>query len=122
MTDAWYIEKRSSEKEERLRLVETAADVILEEIRSVPYAMDDYPPPDFFLDENESLFAKLLKIFLERLTLNKKRGNTNKWEKKGFSHFTQCYIVLSGQILSFPPYKLGYQLFIIRSMGHESSD
>lgn len=82
MTDAWYIEKRSSEREERLRLVETAADVILEEIRSVPYAMDEYPPPDSFLDENESLVPEVLKVFLERLILKKKRGNIDKWKKK----------------------------------------
>lgn len=82
LTDAWYVEKRLSEREERLRLVETAADVILEEIRSVPYAIDNYPPPHSFLDENESLVPELLKIFLERLILKKKRGNTDKWKKK----------------------------------------
>lgn len=88
LTDAWYNEKRSSEREERLRLVETAADVILEEIRSVPYALDDYPPPDSFLSENESLVPEVLKVFLERLILTKKRGNTDKWKKKSFGHFS----------------------------------
>lgn len=78
MTNAWYTEKRSSEREERLRLVETAADIILEEIRSVAYVVDDYPPPDSFLHENENLVPEVLKVFLERLILKKKIGDSDK--------------------------------------------
>lgn len=69
-----------TERQESLRLVEAAADVILKEIRSVPYVnvMDDYPPPDTFFDENVSLVPQLLKVFLEAVTLEKKRWNTDK--------------------------------------------
>lgn len=90
LTDAWYTANRSSEREERIRLVETAADLILEEIRSVAYVMDDYPPPDSFLLDNEILVPELLNVFLERLILKKKRGDSDKWKKKVLA-ITQYY-------------------------------
>lgn len=82
LTNAWYTEKRSSEREEHLRLIETTADIILEEIRSLAYVVDDYQPPDSFLHDNENLVPEVLKIFLESLILKKKIGGSDKWKRK----------------------------------------
>lgn len=55
LTDSWYAQKRSTETEEQTRIIETAADILYEAIRSKVYDLDTYPPPDTFLSEIEDL-------------------------------------------------------------------
>lgn len=69
------MERHSSEWVERLQSVETAANVILEEIRSIPFDTDDYPPHSstLFVGRKLKLVPEIFKVFLERLILKKKR-------------------------------------------------
>ena len=60
-----------NEKEKRLRIVKTAAAIIVEDIRSQVYEIEQYPPPDEFLEGNEELIPENLRRFAQfRTSLN----------------------------------------------------
>lgn len=82
LSDAWYQQALKNEQEERLRIVKTAAEIIVEDIRSQVYETEQYPPPDKFLEGNEELLPGTLRTFMETVVLNKKRGNHDIWKKK----------------------------------------
>ncbi|KAE9523143.1 hypothetical protein AGLY_016457 [Aphis glycines] len=50
LTNAWYDSKKANEEEERLRIVEAAATIIREDIRSFIYETDSFPPPNKFMN------------------------------------------------------------------------
>lgn len=82
LNDAWYQQGLRNEQEERLRIVKTAAAIIVEDIRSQVYDTEHYPPPDKFLERNEELIPETLRTFIETVLLNKKRGGHDMWKKK----------------------------------------
>ncbi|XP_076040412.1 glutamate--cysteine ligase isoform X1 [Oratosquilla oratoria] len=83
LTDAWYENHRShDEKEERLRIVKTAARIIAEDIRSQMYEADQYPPPENFLEELDSLIPETLQCLVKTIVLKNKKGNQRKWNRK----------------------------------------
>lgn len=49
LTNIWYNQKSSNEKEERVRIVKTSTAIITEDIRSKVYETTHYPPSDNFL-------------------------------------------------------------------------
>lgn len=82
LTNSWYQKTCMSEREERLRVVEAAAKIICEDIRTQVYNTTDYPPPDRFLEESQAAVPETLKSFLDTLIVNRKRGNIKKWTNK----------------------------------------
>ena len=83
LTDAWYENHRShDEKEEWLRIVKTAAKIIAEDIRSQMYETDQYPPPENFLSELDSLIPETLNCLVKTIVLKNKKGNQRKWDRK----------------------------------------
>ncbi|KAL7294972.1 hypothetical protein TKK_0011683 [Trichogramma kaykai] len=71
----WYKNKNQDPAEDRKRIVETAAEIILDDIRSKFYDVSEYPAPNCFL-ENIDDIPVTLKLFLET-TLKKKKKHQN---------------------------------------------
>ncbi|XP_061724855.1 uncharacterized protein LOC133530806 [Cydia pomonella] len=65
LKEKWHEEKLEDERSERLRIVRTAANIILEDIRSILFDTNNYPPPSSFLDEVNSVIPETLKTFVE---------------------------------------------------------
>ncbi|XP_048000447.1 uncharacterized protein LOC125237427 isoform X2 [Leguminivora glycinivorella] len=61
----WHEERLQDEKSERLRIVRTAANIILEDCRSTLFDTQTYPSPSEFLDEVNSVIPESLKTFVE---------------------------------------------------------
>jgi len=80
--DNWYNEKKNNPEEERLRVVKAAAEIILQDIRSVVYDVTEYPPSDNFLQDAESGIPESVMLFLESIVLKNKRKALEDWRKK----------------------------------------
>lgn len=74
LTGAWYEERKSNENEERLRIVQAAADIVCEDIRSQFYETGMYPPTDNFLGDVETAIPNTLKTFLDAVIMKKKKS------------------------------------------------
>lgn len=70
LRDAWYEEKLNKESDERLRIVQKAAEIIRHDIQSKVCNDKEYPPTDDFFKDTEDLPESLL-TFLESLMMNK---------------------------------------------------
>ncbi|GBM41156.1 hypothetical protein AVEN_4178-1 [Araneus ventricosus] len=115
LSDNWYQQKRSSEQEERIRIVKTAASIILEDIRSQVYETQEYPPPNNFLQEGESIIPETLRVLTKTIILNKKREDLEKWRKR-----CTASSLLRGRSLLYQVCRLDWRHFFIRSMDLES--
>lgn len=116
LTDSWYQHKSLSEKEERRRIVETAAAIIVEDIRSQVHDTTQYPPPDCFLEENENLIPDTLRAFTETVVLSKKHGDIDKWKKKSVAlAHTIISAVRPKSFLS--PMQVGLAAFLYKKYG-----
>ncbi|CAH1118147.1 unnamed protein product [Phaedon cochleariae] len=82
LSDSFYQSRLLDPREERLRIVSAAADIIREDIRSQVYEISQYPPPDDFLKDVESVIPESLLHFFESLILKNKRGTLEKWKKR----------------------------------------
>lgn len=71
--EKWYDERQSNPADERLRVVKTAAQIILEDIRSLTFDTTEYPPSDDFLKGADNSVPETLKLFLESVVLKNKR-------------------------------------------------
>lgn len=69
----WQTAKGSDDKEEKLKIIRTAAKILLDDIRSTPFDLSEYPPPDNFLKESEDVVPKTLMTFLEELIIKNKK-------------------------------------------------
>ncbi|GBM68733.1 hypothetical protein AVEN_263559-1 [Araneus ventricosus] len=101
LSDNWYQQKRSSEQEEGIRIVKTAAPIILENIRSQVYETPEYPPPDNFLQESEFIIPETLRALTETIILNKKNEEIRKNGGKGVLQSHIVSSLLRGQSLSY---------------------
>lgn len=79
LSDSFYKEKKGNPAEERSRVVEEAAGIILEDIRGL-LLQDEFPPIDDFMKNIESTIPQSLKVFLRALIMKYKCSTTNKWE------------------------------------------
>lgn len=70
--DTWYTAKCADKREEKLRIVKTAASIILEEIRTTPYDTSQYPPPDRFVESAKDDVPEYLYTLLEELIVKNK--------------------------------------------------
>lgn len=82
LRDAWYSDKQSNEQEERKRVVEEAAVIVFQDIRSQVYDITQYPPADNFFEDVEKVVPQTLRLFLEKIILTKKRGDLDKFRTK----------------------------------------
>lgn len=64
--------KKQNEREEKIRIVKTAADLVREEIQSRIYNTGFYPPSDSFLENAEKDVSGILLTFLNHLTRSKR--------------------------------------------------
>jgi len=65
LTQHWYRSRLENTEEERLRIVKTAAEIILEDIRSAVHDLDTYRPCAQFFDGADDQLPKSLKVLLE---------------------------------------------------------
>lgn len=82
LSDNWYENRKTDPKEERLRVVQAAAAIILEDIRSQIYSTTQYPPSDQFLSDIEDVIPQSLLSFFKTVVITNKRGSCEKWKQK----------------------------------------
>lgn len=75
-------QQKKNHCDERLRIVEAAASIIKEDIRSITIVRDSYPPPGHMLDDINKDIPKTLTHFLHELIMKNKKGETKKIEAK----------------------------------------
>ncbi|XP_014616400.1 PREDICTED: uncharacterized protein LOC106793738 [Polistes canadensis] len=79
LSKAWYENKNLNPQEERLRIVEAAAAIIREDIRSSIVETKSYPPPSKMLDDVNQEIPKTLLHFLEEVILKNRKGKFAMW-------------------------------------------
>lgn len=90
-----------------------AASIILEDIRSKVYDLEEYPPPDGFFRDVGSDVPETLNTFLESVILTHKKGNVDKWKKKCTS--LAHYVISAARLRSFlSPIQIGVSTFIYK--------
>lgn len=84
INDNWYTARKASPEEERLRIVESAAKIIYEDIRCMAFNDQHYLAADKFLNNvgNETHMPKSLEQFLNRIIMQDKKGDRTKPEIK----------------------------------------
>lgn len=81
--EKWYSERKASLAEERLRVVQAAAQIILQDIRATVYDTDVYPTPDALKMAEGGPLPETLKYFLENvITTKAKRNHENAVKRK----------------------------------------
>lgn len=116
LSDAWYKDKQSNLDDERLRIVRTAAKIILEDIRSTVCVTTGYPPSDEFLKDVDNMVPKSLFVFLQDIIGKYKRGDAQAWERKctAISHA----IMSATRPSSFlSPLQIGLSAFLSKKYG-----
>ena len=72
--EKWYSERKKSNADERIRIVETAAAIIREDIRSRVYSDSEYTASDTDLDDR-TLLPKSLQSLLNGVIISKSASN-----------------------------------------------
>ncbi|GBL56600.1 hypothetical protein AVEN_130445-1, partial [Araneus ventricosus] len=108
--------KRSSEQEECIRIVKTAASIILEDIRPQVYDTQEHPPPENSLQEIESIIPESLHVLTEETTLNKKRGDLEKWRKR-CTAMAHCIISAARPKSFMSGMQVGLAAFLFKKYG-----
>lgn len=82
INDKWYESRKSNDKEERLRIVDLAAHIILQDVRSMAYNTNEYNSPTDFLNNANADIPETLKLFLDILIKTHKHVPKSKsWAK-----------------------------------------
>lgn len=76
---AWYEKQEKKMEDERIRVVKSAEEIIVEDIRSQIYLLDSYPSPITFLENAEEDVPVTLQTLLETIILKNKRGDLHRW-------------------------------------------
>ncbi|XP_047990434.1 uncharacterized protein LOC125229597 isoform X2 [Leguminivora glycinivorella] len=79
LEEKWYNNKQKDDQMERMRIVCTAANIVLEDIRSPIYETSYYPPPSSFLQKVDDPVPQTLKNFVE-IIVTKYKNNPEKSE------------------------------------------
>lgn len=82
LDDDWYLKKKINSEEERLRIVDMAAKIIVQDIRSRHYLTSHYENPASFLTSAESQITPTLLSFLNYLLHANKKFKTDIAKKK----------------------------------------
>lgn len=116
LSQKWYENKIKNPEEERLRVVEAAAAIIREDIRTSIVETKSYPPPSKMLDDLNSEIPKTLLHFLKEVMMKNKKVSTENLNTKctAISHAIMAAIrqrSFSSQLL------LGLSVFLHRRFG-----
>lgn len=82
LSKAWYDGKKLDTEAERLRIVEAAAAIIREDIRSSIVETKSYPPPSKMLDNYNEEIPKTLLHFLEEVIVKNRKGKVDHLKTK----------------------------------------
>lgn len=82
LINSWYNERASSEQDERARIVQAAATIICEDIRTTAYNTTDYPDLTNFTEESKNLVPQTLALFLKTVIVKNKKGKTDGLQRK----------------------------------------
>jgi len=78
-----FYETRSDDiSNEKIRIIDEAAAITLEDIRSSPFNIDEYPAPDTFLNNVDDDISYSLRRYLSQIILKFKKGSIEQWQKK----------------------------------------
>lgn len=84
--DQWYADRDSNDNNDRKRVVDMAANIILQDIRAKIFEIDDYKSPSSFLNNVEDDMPESLKLFLNTVIKTHKHtpksGSWANWDKK----------------------------------------
>ncbi|XP_029341748.1 uncharacterized protein LOC100571724 isoform X2 [Acyrthosiphon pisum] len=116
LTNAWYDSKKENEEEERLRIVEAAATIIREDIRSFVYETDSFPPPNQFMDDVKEDIPKTLLFFLSEVCGKNKKTKSQKYDNK-FVALAHAIINCCRPRSFISPILLGLGLYLHRHFG-----
>lgn len=82
LSKAWYESKKIDPEAERLRIVEAAAAIIREDIRTSIVETKSYPPPSKMLDNVNQEIPKTLLHFLEEVIVKNRKGQIDHLKTK----------------------------------------
>lgn len=82
LINTWYTERAVNKKDERMRIVETAAAIIREDIKTTAYSRTDYPDLKNFTDGAENLVPEILRVLLMTIIMKNKKGRTKGIDNK----------------------------------------
>lgn len=95
--EKWYSNKKSNNEDERLRIVEAASKIILEDIRGAKYETKKYKASTALMNNAAEDIPRTLHTFLNILLKSHKRGKSAKHEKKMKNKvFTAAHIIIKG--------------------------
>lgn len=84
--ESWYTNRKTNDREEKLRIIELAAHIILQDIRSIKFDLNTYNSPTDFLSNVATEIPETLKLFLDILIKTHKHVPNNeswaKWDNK----------------------------------------
>ncbi|XP_043269016.1 uncharacterized protein Nepl16 isoform X1 [Venturia canescens] len=94
--ESWYSERKRNENEEKLRIIELASHIILQDIRAIKFDTTNYNSPVDFLNNATEYVPKTLQLFLDILIKTHKNTpkeqSCNKWGNK---IITAAHILMS---------------------------
>lgn len=99
--------------EERTRVVKAASKIILTDIRSKVYDIENYPAADNFLGGVDSDIPETLKLLLNEIILKGKKGNTDGWDKK-ITALSHCIISAARPKSFLSPLQIGVSSFLYK--------
>ncbi|KAJ8895897.1 hypothetical protein PR048_001237 [Dryococelus australis] len=112
-----YDNKKKNATEEQLKIVETAAAIIRQDIQSHVYDKTTYPPGDNFLKDVSTCVPTTLRTFLEKVTVNKTK-DLEKRKRKCTS--TAHSTIISVRPLSMSPILISRRLLLYRKYGSKN--
>ena len=113
----WYTEKASDVKSERKRIVETAAAIVREDVRSYIFDAGTYPPASSLKEAASEMIPDTLKCFVDGVTQPRKGRNKNSDRK---SETIQHEIMAASRPRSFvSPILLSVAVYIHRKYSHK---
>lgn len=119
IVNSWYTNRLSDEKEERMRIVETAATIVREDIRTTAYDTSEYPKIMNFLDNTESMVPETLKVLLQTIILADKKGTKDTLLKK-CSAISHSVIAATRPRSFISPLQLGLAIYLFRKVGSKN--
>lgn len=95
LENKWYSDRNSNEEEERQRIVDMAAHIILQDIRAMKFDTTTYNSPSDFLNNVTADIPKTLKKFLDILMKTHKRTPKQGWTKWENKINTAAHILMT---------------------------
>lgn len=115
----WYDNRASTEEEERRRIVETAAAIVREDIRTMPYDNSVYPDITHFMQDVNSMVPETLNVFLKAVIAEGKKTKQEKVAKTCTS--IAHSIITATRPRSFSsPLQLGLAVYLFRKTGSKN--